>query len=344
MNFIPIFAESGEVIGLLGIVLEITEIKQAEAALRESEASLRQAERIAHIGNWRWDMRLNNVRWSDELYRMLGLQFQPLTFEMILAIVHPDDRQGFRGAIEVALRQHTHFTHEFRALLLPDGVTRCIHNEGEVLFNEAGAPVEMIGTSQDITERKQAEEALRQSEERFRKLFEENRAVMLLVDPDNGQILDANRAACAYYGYPCDTLCRMKIWEINTLPPEEVLARMAQARIEKERQFLFRHRLASGEIRDVEVYSGPVSVTGRTLLYSIVIDVTERQRAEAEREAQRRLFQSVIENAPGRDRHYARRYAAGSMGQCRLSAFSRRTLSQHGSHRGSGDLLSPELS
>ena len=115
-------------------------------------------------------------------------------------------------------------------------------------------------------ERRRAEEALRESEARFRGLFEDNQAVMLLIDPDTGQIVDANRAAVAYYGYPRDALRGMTIWEINILPREEVLAEMTQARTGERRHFLFRHRLASGEVRDVEVYSGPVSVAGKTLL------------------------------------------------------------------------------
>jgi len=133
-------------------------------------------------------------------------------------------------------------------------------------------------------ERRRAEEALRESEARFRGLFEDNQAVMLLIDPDTGQIVDANRAAVAYYGYPRDALRGMTIWEINILPREEVLAEMTRARTGERRHFLFRHRLASGEVRDVEVYSGPVSVAGKTLLYSIIFDVNERKRAEEERE------------------------------------------------------------
>ncbi len=304
VNYIPITADSGEVTGLLGMVLEITERKQAEEALRESETSLRQAEQIAHIGNWRWDIRTNSVHWSAELYRMLDIPPQPLSFDLILTKVHPDDREGFLSAINAALQQHSHFTCDFR-VLMPDGSSCIIHNEGEVLLDEAGEPVVMLGISQDITERKHAEEALRESEQRFRNLFEENRAVMFLVDPDTGDILDVNRTASAYYGYTPETLRRMKIWEINTLSRAETLAKMAQARSEEERTFLFQHKLASGELRDVEVYSSPVPVTGKILLYSIVFDVTERKRAEAEREqllaereTQRRLFQSVIENTP----------------------------------------------
>lgn len=136
----------------------------------------------------------------------------------------------------------------------------------------------------DITERKQAEEALRESEARFRSLFENNHAVMLLVDPKTGRIVDANPAAVDYYGYMLEQLRQLTIDQINLLPREEILHRMAGAMDRKQQHFRFCHRLASGEQRDVEIYSGPVVVHGQELLYTIVHDITDRVRIERERE------------------------------------------------------------
>ena len=123
---------------------------------------------------------------------------------------------------------------------------------------------------------------LSESEERYRDLFEKNHAVMLIIDPDGGPIVDANGAAVAYYGWTRDELLRKKISDINTLPPSEVQAEMDRARIEKRRHFLFRHRLAEGSVRDVEVFSGPISLEGRRLLYSIIHDITDSRRIEQE--------------------------------------------------------------
>lgn len=125
-----------------------------------------------------------------------------------------------------------------------------------------------------------AQKALKESESRFRTLFQNKHTVMLVIDPTTGSIVDANPAAEAYYGYSIDQLRTMNISALNTLDDLEIATEMSQANLEKRDYFQFKHRLANGSIRDVEVFSGPVKQKGRTLLYSIVHDVTDRKRAE----------------------------------------------------------------
>ena len=129
--------------------------------------------------------------------------------------------------------------------------------------------------------RKRAEEALRESEERYRSLFENNHAAMLIVDPDGGLIVDANPAACRFYGWTREELRHAPLSRINALPAEELQAAMNRARTGSSHHFFFPHRLADGSLRDVEVFTGPVIFGGRQLLHTIVHDVTERRRAEA---------------------------------------------------------------
>jgi PAS domain S-box-containing protein len=134
--------------------------------------------------------------------------------------------------------------------------------------------------SREIAERKQIEAALRQSEALYRQMFETHSAIKLLIDPQTGVIVEANQAASDFYGYSRATLKQMKILEINTLPAEVVAQKMQAARLTKHNHFFFKHRLASGEERDVEVYSAPIVVRGQKLLYSIIHDITERRQAE----------------------------------------------------------------
>ena len=142
----------------------------------------------------------------------------------------------------------------------------------------------------EIAERKKGEEALRGSEERYRQMFERNRAIKLLVDAQTGAIVDANPAALEFYGYSLDEMKQLKITDLNTLATEKIAAAMTAAEAQEITSFVFKHRLRSGEIRDVEVHSGLLDIQGRKLLYSIIHDITERRKAEeALTESERRL-------------------------------------------------------
>ena len=148
----------------------------------------------------------------------------------------------------------------------------------------------------DITDREQAEQALRESEQRFRQMFEHNRAVMLLIAPDNGAIAEANPAAAEFYGYPRETLRQMVVEDINALPPDEVKRARQSADEGCREEFIFPHRLASGEIRTVEVRSSPISVEGRRLLFSIIQDITKRKRAEDALRQSEANLQAILES------------------------------------------------
>jgi PAS domain S-box-containing protein len=141
-----------------------------------------------------------------------------------------------------------------------------------------------------ITERRRAEDSVKEFEQRYYSLFEDNLAVMMVLHPETGQIIDANRAAVNFYGYSKTELTFMKITEINTMDPDDVARAMQKAKSQMKNAFIFRHRLKSGEIRDVEVFSGPILLGTKTFLYSIIHDITERRKAEeALRKSEERL-------------------------------------------------------
>ncbi|HVG25371.1 MAG TPA: EAL domain-containing protein [Thermoanaerobaculia bacterium] len=148
-------------------------------------------------------------------------------------------------------------------------------------------------------EQKRKDDALRESESRYRQMFHNTRAVQLLIDPENGTIVDANAAACDYYGYTRDELRAMRIWDINVRGEDAVRTDLSRASTQETSLFHFRHMLASGELRDVEVHSGPVDAAGgRRYLYSIVHDVTERRRAEQALQQSEAKYRVIFDYAP----------------------------------------------
>jgi len=156
----------------LAFIRDVTERKKAEDALIKSEATLREAQRIARLGNWDWDIVTGGLAWSDVIFTIFGLKPQEFgaTYEAFLSYVHPDDRAMVEDAVAEALELNN-YEIEHR-IILKTGEERTVHERGEVSYDENGEPTRMLGTVIDITERKNAERALVESEAQYRGLFE----------------------------------------------------------------------------------------------------------------------------------------------------------------------------
>jgi PAS domain S-box-containing protein len=141
---------------------QIEERKRAEEALRESENGLAEAQRIAHMGNWDLDLVKNELRWSDEIYRIFGLKPQEFgaTYEAFLNTIHPDDREFVDTSYTKSVKSNTPYDIVHR-IVRPDGEVRYVHEKAEDIKDETGKTIRSIGTVQDITERKKAEDALK---------------------------------------------------------------------------------------------------------------------------------------------------------------------------------------
>ena len=139
----------------------------------------------------------------------------------------------------------------------------------------------------DITKRKNSEKFLRESEERYKSIFRESMSVMMLINPDTAEIIDVNQAACNFYGWSHEEMIQKKITDINILPQEKTIFNLNQTKALKNNHLFFKHKLANGEIRDVEVYSNTILFGNTTNIYSIIHDITERtQLEEALRESE----------------------------------------------------------
>jgi diguanylate cyclase (GGDEF)-like protein/PAS domain S-box-containing protein len=149
----------------------------------------------------------------------------------------------------------------------------------------------------NITKRKRAEDALAEREEFYRKFFEGNGSIMLLVDPKDGRIASANRAAAIFYGYSPQQLCAMTIGQLNQLSDEQVVIDSKQIMDQEGTRFLGVHRLACGELRNVEVHCSPLSVSGKHMIFSIIHDVTKRVEAENQLRDSEERFRATFEQA-----------------------------------------------
>ena len=234
------------------------------------------AQRFGSLPSGAWTVPPHSV-----LVLPVALPGQTLPAALLVAALSPRKvlNEDYRTFLSLVAQQVATSLAEARALEEERRVQQVL--ERRVQERTAELVTANVVLQTEIAERKRAEEALVENEERYRQMFENNHAVKLLIDPTSGAIVDANPAAAEFYGYSLTELRRMTMAQINRLPAEQVAAEMARAASAQRTYFLFRHRLASGEVRDVEVYSSPFVFKGQRLLYSVIHDITERRQAEA---------------------------------------------------------------
>jgi len=196
-NAVPIFGPAGELVGYRGMDRDITARKQVERALRQSQKSLAEAQRIAGLGSWEWDIVTGDLRWSDGIYRIFGLPSEGfgVTYAAFLQAVHPDDRARVQQAVKASVEHASPYRIEHR-VVRPDGSERVVQERGEVTYDADGNAVRMVGTVQDVTDQKLAELRLHQAA----KVFENTSEGVMITDADQ-RIMAVNQAFTRITGY-----------------------------------------------------------------------------------------------------------------------------------------------
>jgi PAS domain S-box-containing protein len=285
----PIFSAAREISHFVATKEDITERKQTSELLRRYEQIISAADDLmAFVDRSQVYQAVNSA-----YVKAFRKPRQKIIGGTVAELHGPDYlRLGMQEKLERCLAgEEVHYKGWFD---FPPAGRRHLNVSCYPFASDSGEISGVVLVAHDVTALKLQEELLRESEQRYRQTFETNTAVKLIIDPADGRIEEANEAACRYYGWSLAELLSMRITDINQQPAEDVRAAMARAADKEQRRFQFRHQLASGELRDVEVYSGPLQNGERTLLYSIIHDITDRRRAEeALRESNERLELAV---------------------------------------------------
>lgn len=288
-----LYDKNNQIIGRSGILHDITERKLAEEKLLQSEESFRHM--VENINDVVYEVGIDGmVKYvSPSIERFLGYKPEELIGQNFFDHMHEDDRPAIAQRLKTLAQRNYSFL-EYRYYSKNKEI-KWVRSSTNPYFAD-GKMIGGRGVLIDITEQKEAEDKLQQSEARYKTFFEGNNSVMLLIDPENGSIKDANPAACRYYGWSRSEICAMNISEINTLSKDELKTEMNRAKDLNDQHFIFKHRLSNNEIRDVEVYSGPMQFGNSELLYSIVHDITERKQIEEKLKESEARFRMIFEN------------------------------------------------
>ena len=256
---------------------DIAERRRMEVALRENEERLRLALDAARMGQWEWNIVTGEIAWSAQCLAIYGLPSGThMTYERFLQALHPEDRGQVEEALHRAVANHAAYDEEKR-VIWPDGSVHWTASRGKVYCDASGQPVRMTGVTFDITERKQAEVALRATEARYRALFEHAPDGILIADPKSSY-LDANASICRMLGYTRD--------ELIGLDASDIVAREEISNIQPALNAIKAtstyHREWKLKRKDGSVFKAEVSATmipdGNLL--GMIRDITDRKQAE----------------------------------------------------------------
>jgi PAS domain S-box-containing protein len=255
--------------------------KNAEKAIHAGEEIYRSMFKNAANLIILTDKRRIVVDCNSRVEELLGYRQEELIGQPINRIILSDYLKKLQESSEEIENRGFSFNKEYR-MIRKSGKPVDVNVNSSGLKDENGNHVQTIYIIEDINERKKAEKLVNESESRYRSLFQNNGAVIMLIDPDTGDICDANSAACSYYGYTREEMLSLNIANINILPKEQILQELKQARSRDLNHFYFTHRLSSGELRDVENYSYPILMNGKIFLYVIISDITDTKNMQNE--------------------------------------------------------------
>lgn len=297
-QFIVMKDNNGQAIARIGSVSDITESKQMEDALKVIEVNktdllrkLSEAQQSSKIGSWDWNLGSGKVWWSDELYRIFDLDPETFTpnVDSNAKYVHPDDTIDYHREAYRAIETKGELNYDLR-IITAKGQLKYCNSRAKSESDISGHPLRFYGTFSDITDRKQMEQSLAESEEKYRTVFMTEKDALFLINEQNYYILDVNEAACQLYGYTKDEMLKLKNFELSAQPEETI--RMVHAF--KERIEHRYHKKKDGTIFPVDISSSRFTLKAKPCILAAIRDISVIKQIETELQAKNETLSSTI--------------------------------------------------
>jgi len=268
---------------MLGSHVDISHLRELEDKLRESEDRWQFALEGSGDGVWDWNIETGEVYFSTHWKEMLGYKDEDIkeSLQSWIDLVHPDQLQQVKQDIQNYLDGKSDRYINEHQLLCKDGTYKWILDRGILVSTDkSGKATRMIGTHTDIDKNKKYQEQIDFLNERFTNMFENHDAMMLLIEPDDGQIIDVNKSAQKFYGYSYKEFRKLNISDINTQEQDIIAKIRNEAKDNLKNSFILEHKKKNGELVIIETRSSPIKTEKGTVLFSIIEDITKEQENE----------------------------------------------------------------
>ncbi len=297
----PLFDTQASLIGMVGIARDITKEHQLEEELKQSRSYLIDAQSIAKIGHWEWDIAQDKLIWSDEIYKIFGYEPQEFnaTYDAFFNTIHPDDKEAVSEAVNQAVESKNDYD-IFHRIILPDGSQKVVHEIGHAIYDEKGVPMKMIGTVQDSTELKTIEKELAQQKEAFENIFEYASDGTLLLS-DEGFIACNHAIVNIFKASGKEEILQMHPSQLSPeFQPdgrssyEKAEEMIGVCKKEGRNQFEWMHARINGEVFWAEVLLTRIEIHNKPLIHASVRDISERKFLESTLESANMNYQELV--------------------------------------------------
>lgn len=297
----PLFDTQASLIGMVGIARDVTKEHKLEEQLKTSHAYLIDAQSIAKIGHWEWNLIDNKLMWSDEIYKIFGYKPQEFdaTYDAFLDTIHPEDRELVSDAVNQAVGKKENYN-IFHRIILPDGSQKVVHEIGHAIYDHKGVAVKMIGTVQDTTELKSIENELAQQKEAFENIFEYSSDGTLLLGNEgfiacNQSIVNIFRASDKeeiLLMHPSQLSPEFQPDGRSSYKKAEEMISICQK--DGRNQFEWMHTRIDGEEFWAEILLTRIEIHNESLIHASVRDISERKFLESTLETANMNYQELV--------------------------------------------------